>query len=121
MTQDVISSCIFCKIIAGILPATIIAHNDSVLVIKDIAPKAPIHYLILPKKHMHDFNALDIPNDGLIVPLFEMAQQLSAQLGHNNAYKLVINNGAAAGQMVFHLHIHFLSGSAVPALMDDTF
>ena len=103
-------NCIFCKIIAQQIPAHIIAHNEHLMVIKDIAPKAPIHYLIFPKKHIENIQALQPQDAHLAGELFLMAQELSKKLSGSQAFRLIVNNGRDAGQSVFHLHFHFLSG-----------
>jgi histidine triad (HIT) family protein len=102
------ADCIFCKIVAREVPAEIIAETDKTLVIKDIAPKAKIHYLIIPKEHYRDLQGLE--DCCLGVRMLHMAQQLSVQNPEAKDYKLVINNGYNAGQRVFHLHMHFLAG-----------
>lgn len=101
--------CIFCRIIAKEIPATIIAENDAVVVIKDIAPKAPTHYLIIPKKHMADVHGATQTDAQLLGQMVLMAQQLSAKQG-NAAFRLLMNNGADVGQSVSHMHMHYLSG-----------
>ena len=105
-----IQDCIFCKIIQKQLPAKIIAENDEVIVIQDIAPKAPIHYLIIPKKHIQDVQSIEQEDKGLVGSLFLMAKELSGKLAGSGAFRLIVNNGADAGQSVFHVHSHFLSG-----------
>jgi histidine triad (HIT) family protein len=110
-------NCIFCKIRDGLLPSTIILQNDLLFVIKDIAPKAPIHYLIIPKKHFHDINALQPTDADIMSALLLAAKELSLQLAGDQSYRLVVNNGKGAGQIVFHLHIHFLSGGHMPGMM----
>ncbi|OQA35785.1 MAG: HIT-like protein [Candidatus Dependentiae bacterium ADurb.Bin331] len=104
------SSCIFCKIISHQIPAKLIDETNNLIVIADIAPKASIHYLIIPKKHVADIQSLTGADAVLAGEMIMMAQKLSQQLMVPNAFKLVINSGAAAGQHVFHLHMHFLSG-----------
>jgi len=105
------TDCIFCKIIAGVLPATIIWQDDDILVIKDIHPKAPTHNLIIPKKHYVDQTALTIEDAALAYKLFvEVPKKLSQQLPGSGAFNSIVNNGAGAGQVVFHLHVHFLAG-----------
>ncbi len=103
-------SCIFCKIIAKELPATVIAETDQILVIKDINPKAPIHYLIIPKKHIPDITGFDRSDTNLAGQIVLMAKQLAEQLPDAKGFKLLVNNGADAGQVVFHVHFHFLAG-----------
>lgn len=105
------SNCIFCKIIAGQLPAKVIAETKDILVIDNIAPKTPIHYLIIPKKHISDINALTQENTTLVGEMVLMAKTLSERLPSSSQYfRLSVNNGTGAGQSVFHLHFHFLSG-----------
>ncbi len=104
------SSCIFCKIIARELPATIIAENQEIIVIKDINPKAPIHYLILPKRHIADITEFQDSDTNLAGQMLLMAKQLAKGLSGSQSFKLLVNNGADAGQVVFHSHIHFLAG-----------
>jgi len=103
--------CIFCRIIARTIPATIINETDTLIVIKDIAPSAPIHYLIIPKKHIIDlasFSAED--RDTLASDIFACAQTLSKSCPDAKDFRLSVNNGYAAGQRVLHVHFHFLAG-----------
>ena len=102
--------CIFCKIINKEIPAKVIAENDSVLVIQDIAPTTPIHYLIIPKKHIADIAQLKPEDKGLAGDLLLMAKQLSEADPKAKEFKLISNNGPSIGQTVFHIHIHFCAG-----------
>lgn len=102
--------CIFCRIIAGQLPAKVVAQTNDIIVIKDIAPKAPVHYLIIPKKHIHDLTQMNDSDVSLLGHVALMAKQLARDLSGSQAFRLVTNNGSDVGQSVFHLHFHFLSG-----------
>lgn len=103
-------NCIFCKIINKESPAKHIVETETVLVIEDIAPKAPIHYLIIPKKHVPTVADLNKKEFSLVADVAAMAKQLAGNLSGSQSFRLVANNGADAGQCVFHLHFHFLSG-----------
>ena len=108
--------CIFCEIIAGNIPSKKIAENDDIIVIQDIHPKAPIHYLIIPKKHVADLRSLEENDHNLAAKLLFMAQELSKDLPVPGDFTLVMNNGASVGQCVFHAHLHFLAGKKVTDL-----
>jgi histidine triad (HIT) family protein len=105
------TNCIFCSIITKKIPATIIAENDDVIVIKDIAPKAPIHYLVIPKLHVADLLAPQVP--GLMESMIKSVQELCAQKLIPTSFRTIINTGAGSGQIIFHLHMHLLAGKAM--------
>lgn len=100
-------NCIFCNIINKKIPATVVLENDDVIVINDIHPKAPVHYLIIPKQHVPDF--MTITDDALLNNMRKMIQQIGLSLP-NHSFRLLVNNGAGSGQSVFHVHMHMLAG-----------
>lgn len=107
--------CIFCKIVAQEIPATVVYESEDVLAFQDIHPKAPYHYLIIPKKHYDDLRAVPPVESALFASFMQAAQALSAQ--HANIdFRLVVSNGYSAGQRVFHSHIHFLAGKEMADL-----
>jgi histidine triad (HIT) family protein len=101
---------VFEKIIERILPATIIYETTSIIVIKDINPQAPIHFLIIPKEKHINISDIQINKMQIAQEIFLTAQYLSHHIENAKEYKLIINNGEKAGQVVPHLHVHFLSG-----------
>ncbi|MCL2342516.1 MAG: histidine triad nucleotide-binding protein [Firmicutes bacterium] len=105
------SDCLFCKIAAGEIPANKIYEDDNVLAFYDIAPQAPVHFLVIPKKHLADLSEIagDIGNTVTAANCLETCADLAKQLGLGS-YRVVSNIGAEAGQSVFHLHFHVLGG-----------
>lgn len=99
--------CIFCKIASGQIPADIVMESKELVAFRDINPQAPVHILLIPRKHVAAFSEAESPE--LLLSLLEGARKLAVQLNLGD-YRLVINNGAGAGQTVFHLHLHILSG-----------
>lgn len=108
------SDCLFCKIRDGEIPCNIIFENEDVLAFHDVNPQAPIHLLIIPRKHISTVNDL-ADEDGVVMGgLFAAAKVIAAQLGVNeDGYRLVVNCNRGAGQSVFHIHMHMLAGRAL--------
>lgn len=104
------SDCIFCKIINKEIPSDVIFEDDDILVIKDINPKAPIHYLIIPKEHIININDLEEKHSSLVWKMIKTAKKLASDFDGAPSFNLVCNNGKEAGQIVFHMHWHFLAG-----------
>jgi len=104
-------SCIFCKIIRNEIPSKKVFEDEQLLVIEDVAPKAPLHLLFLPKRHF--VNCLDMsPQDEAVMGyLLRKAAEIAHQKGvADSGFRLVQNNGAGSGQSVFHMHVHLLAG-----------
>lgn len=112
------SNCIFCKIISDIEldniqdKKSIIDVTETLIVIKDINPQAPIHYLIIPKKHIENIFVSQTEDNWLGSAVFLEAQALAKKLVLDHNFKLIINNGYNAGQRVFHFHAHFVADFA---------
>lgn len=105
------SECVFCKIIAGELPGRFVYRDDDIVVFHDIAPKAPVHVLAVPVKHIESVRVLEQHDEVMIGKMFRIIQSTAKEQGiESNGYRLVINNGKGAGQIVDHLHIHLLGG-----------
>jgi len=102
-------NCLFCKIAKKEMPAEIVYEDEKVLVFKDIHPKAPLHLLIIPKKHIHSINHLELRDKELMGELILVAQKIAKEK-NLEGYKLVINVGRPAGQIIDHLHLHLLAG-----------
>ncbi len=104
-------NCIFCRIIEHKLPARIVHEDDLSIAFEDVNPQAPIHTLIVPKEHIPDIHSIKKEQRELIGHLFFVSQQLAEKRGlDREGYRMVINNGRSAGQTVFHVHLHLLSG-----------
>jgi len=101
---------LFEKIISREIPADIIYEDDTCIVINDIAPQAPTHLLIIPKKTIKMISKSDDSDALVLGHLMLTAKKMALQLGLDDTFRLVVNNGAKAGQSVFHLHVHLLSG-----------
>lgn len=105
------SDCLFCRIIAGELPSTNIYSDDSVVAIRDIAPAAPSHILLLARKHVASVREIGPEDADLVVRLFAVGTELAAREGiAEDGYRLVVNVGRNGGQSVDHLHVHLLGG-----------
>lgn len=103
--------CIFCKIVEKKMPANLVYEDEHSIAFEDINPQATTHVLIVPKKHIRDIHSIKHEERELIGHLFFVAKMLGEKRGLDiNGYRLVINNGRDAGQAVFHIHLHLLSG-----------
>jgi histidine triad (HIT) family protein len=105
------NNCLFCGIIDGKVKGDIVYRDDSVVAFKDIRPRAPVHLLIIPRKHIPTLLDLEPTDGSLVGAIFLAAANLAREHGiAENGYRVVVNCGADAGQTVFHLHYHLLGG-----------
>ena len=111
------SSCIFCRIIAGELPGEILYSDGQATAFRDQHPIASTHVLIVPNEHIASINDLAEKDEQLIGHLFRIASEIARQEGiAETGYKLIANTGRGAGQTVFHLHLHLIGGRQMPHL-----
>jgi len=107
-------NCLFCKIVAGDIPAEIIYESESAIGFRDVNPKAPTHVLIIPREHIATINDLDAGHEGIAGNLFMAAKAIAADEGlADDGYRVVMNCNEAAGQTVFHIHLHLLGGRSL--------
>ena len=102
------SDCIFCKIIKGEIPSDKVYEDDKILVFNDVNPQAPVHALMIPKKHIPGIDDLAEEDAELIAYMMENIKVIAKKLGLENGYRVVINNGEDGLQTVPHLHLHIL-------------
>lgn len=102
--------CLFCKIINKEQPADLVFENEQLIVFKDIFPKAPVHLLAVPKKHIHSMNELDQKDSELISHLMLQLPAIAEANGIGDGYRTIVNTGSKGGQIIFHLHFHLLGG-----------
>jgi histidine triad (HIT) family protein len=108
MTND----CIFCRIAAGEIPATIVAENDQAIAFRDLHPQAPVHVLVIPRRHVRSLDAAD--DVGELGAVMQLAAAVARQEGiADTGYRVVGNTGDDGGQTVHHLHMHVLGGRAM--------
>jgi histidine triad (HIT) family protein len=105
------TSCVFCQISKRELPAKIVFEDNDCLAFEDTHPKAPLHLLVIPKRHVESLNELGFEDEGLLGHLIFIAKELALlHKVHTTGYRTVINTGPNAGQSVFHIHLHLLAG-----------
>jgi histidine triad (HIT) family protein len=103
-------STIFGMIIEGKLPSRKVFENDRILAIEDIHPVAPVHILIIPKKAIPNIQSMEAEDYSLLAEIVQVAQKIAREKGVEEGYRLLTNNGADAGQTIFHLHFHLIGG-----------
>jgi len=106
------SSCIFCKIDSQEIPTVFVAQNDFAVAFADRQPQAPVHFLIIPRQHIASLNQLTPESDSVIAGMMRLVTELAQKYGNagDKGFNLKVNTGASAGQVVFHMHWHFLAG-----------
>ena len=105
--------CLFCKILAGDIPADVVYESDSAIAFRDINPQAPTHVLIIPRKHIATINDLEEDDQAIVGSLYSAAKVIANREGFADVgYRAVMNCNEAAGQTVFHIHLHLLGGRA---------
>ena len=108
------ADCLFCKIAAGDIPSNKLIEDDQLLAFYDIDPQAPVHFLVIPKKHIDSAAVLTEDDAALLGHIYAVIAQLAARLGiAENGYRVVTNVGADGGQSVKHLHFHVLAGRSL--------
>lgn len=106
--------CLFCKILAGDIPADIIYDSDTAVAFRDINPQAPTHVIVIPRKHIATINDLEPADKEIVGGLYMAAQEIVRQEGiADSGYRAVMNCGEGAGQTVFHIHLHVLGGRSL--------
>lgn len=114
MTSSDSPDCLFCKIVAGELPAEIVASSDTAIAFRDRNPRASIHVLVVPRDHHEDVVSLARVSPGGLADLVKLGAQVAERLA-GGQFRLVFNNGAEVGQSVAHVHGHVLAGAGLPA------
>ena len=112
MSED----CIFCKIVAGEIPARKIHEDDEVIAFHDIYPAAPVHFMIVPKAHISSLADAEAAHEGLLGRILLLAPKLARQEGLHTGFRTIINTGRGGGQEVMHLHVHILGGGSLRAM-----
>ena len=109
--------CLFCKIIAGEIPSAKVYENDAVFAFRDIQPQAPVHILIVPKKHIASVDEVTPENSEIVRRVMEAIPEVAKALGLRNGYRVITNVGEDGCQSVRHLHFHLLGGAKLPERM----
>ncbi len=103
--------CLFCKIVKGDIPSRFLYDDDDLVVFKDINPAAPVHLLLVPKRHIRSMNDIQKGDRDIISKLFMVAKQMAAEQGvRESGYKLLFNVEKGGGQEIFHIHLHLIGG-----------
>jgi histidine triad (HIT) family protein len=105
------SDCLFCKILAGEIPADIVYESETAVAFRDINPQAPTHVLVIPRKHISTINDIEQDDQAIVGSLYTAARDIAVEAGiADEGYRAVMNCNEGAGQSVFHIHLHVLGG-----------
>jgi histidine triad (HIT) family protein len=108
------TGCLFCRIVAGEIPASIVYQDDRLVAFKDINPQAPTHVLVIPRRHVATLNDLGEGDDALVGEMVRRAAAIAKDAGYSErGFRTVFNCNAEAGQTVFHIHLHLLGGRSL--------
>lgn len=110
------SACVFCRIAAGELKADIVYQDEHIVAFRDHAPKAPVHLLVVPRKHIKNLNALEESDSALMAHLMMALPSIAKQQGLFDGFRTITNTGRGGRQEVYHMHFHILGGGRLPAM-----
>lgn len=106
--------CVFCKIVSGEIPSKVIYQDDDIMAFEDLSPQAPVHFLVIPKKHIQSANQIDETNMELIGKIYKKIAELAKEKGFaESGYRVINNCGEDGGQTVPHIHFHVLAGRSL--------
>lgn len=108
------ADCLFCKIVAGDIPADKVFEDEKVVVFKDIHPKASVHLLMIPRQHIASLDDVNDSHDALMAHMMRLLPKIAKEQGLNTGFRTIINTGPGGGQEVYHLHLHLMGGSRLP-------
>jgi histidine triad (HIT) family protein len=111
MTSQTQSDCLFCKIVAGEIPSDRVAESERSIAFRDINPAAPVHVLVVPRRHEPTVGALAVASAEDLADVFRLASSVAEQEGVADANRMIVNTGSQAGQTIFHAHVHILAGA----------
>ena len=112
--------CLFCKIIAGEIPSSKVYEDENIYAFKDINPEAPVHVLVIPKKHIESADKITEENSACVARIFEKIPHIAKLCGLDHGYRIINNCGEDGGQSVLHLHFHLIGGSKLPLHVYNT-
>ncbi|PID48891.1 MAG: histidine triad nucleotide-binding protein [Proteobacteria bacterium] len=110
------SDCLFCRIVAGEIPAKKIYEDEDIVAFHDINPQASLHVLIIPRQHIATINDMQPADAELVGKLFLAAKKIAADTGYAEGYRVFMNCGEQGGQVIFHMHLHLLAGETLQRL-----